>query len=156
MTINRIGSAGFTLVELLLCLLLLVVLAVVALPRLPHLGNAPLSSAARIAAADLAWAQTRAIATGTTTQVLFSAASDTYRIQAGSDVLTLPRSDSGSTSEDFASVERAGTAIEIVSDATVSYDRLGEPAAGTTVSLRCGDQTQTISVNAVTGRVSVP
>jgi len=157
-TTNRIscrGTAGFTMVELLLCLTVLLVLAAVALPRLPRLGSVPLTGAARIAAADLAWAQARAIATGTTTQVVFSAASDSYQIKADGTALSLPRSDSGSTSEDFSSVARGAT-IEIVSDTTVSFNRLGEPAAGATVTLRCGDQTQAISVNAVTGRVTVP
>lgn len=74
---------GMTLVELVVVISLVGLLALVAVPRFAGRDEVELRAAARRVAADLRWAQARAIATRTRHGVVFDAATGRYTVYRG-------------------------------------------------------------------------
>jgi prepilin-type N-terminal cleavage/methylation domain-containing protein len=83
------ATRGFTLIELLCVVLILAIAALIVIPQLGDRGDLKAAAAARTIAADLMYAQNRAIAKQTPQYVTFNTAAKTYSLQEGTPPTTI-------------------------------------------------------------------
>lgn len=157
--------SGFTLIELLLVLVLVGLLAAVALPFMPSAAVLQLSQQAVNLAADLRHAQALALTGGE--RLCFVSLAGAYRVSrydAGAAVcLAVPLPDPAS-GQVFERSLPPGIAFEAASLGTLQFDTLGRPidSAGVPLEadparhyvLRAGNASSSVTVQALTGRVS--
>ncbi len=161
-------AKGFTLIELLIVIVILAVAAAIAVPMASSAASMQLRSAVNMVAADLEYAKSRAIATGQRHTVDFSALNDNYVLldQSG-NVIPHPVKKGFEYRVRFRDESRLRQ-VQVVSTNLgtynkVTFDYLGTPynssgAALTstgTITLQAGDLIRTVSVEAVTGFISV-
>jgi len=139
--IRTAAAAGFTLVELAVVITLLSILAWVAWPSLTSMGEIRLDAAARRVAADLRYAQNRAIGSRTTHGVRFDVTAGRYIVYAGnSDSALVNPADRGRTLTIVFDrmTETRGVVIASASFGStpaVTYDTYGVPRDTTGVEL---------------------
>lgn len=165
---RRQGRGGFTLIELMIVMVILAIAAAIAVPMVSSAGSIQLRSAVNMVAADLEYAKSLAIGTGQRHSVVFDAANETYRItDASGATVTHPlKKGSNSYVVNFSTEGRLDQ-VDIV-DASfdgsnvVSFDYLGSPYNGTgaslasgVITLQAGGVTRTVTVEPVTGFVSI-
>ena len=140
------GSGGFTLVELMAIIVMLSIVAAVAAARLSTIGNTRAAMAAKHLLRDVTFARQHAVATGTTTWVVFDAAAETWTIGADdpgdpgpAGAIPLRDPATGSTF-----VETLGTGVFVdvtITSATfdagenLGFDWLGMPLTNTATAL---------------------
>ncbi|HEX7078191.1 MAG TPA: prepilin-type N-terminal cleavage/methylation domain-containing protein [Candidatus Eisenbacteria bacterium] len=162
-------AAGFTLVEAVIVMTLLGILAWVAYPKLTATGEIRLDAAARRVAADLRYAQSRAIGTRVVHGLLFETGANRYTVYA--PTVATPAVDPGDRAKplrvDFARrTEYKGvTLVSATFGATsgVSFDYFGVPrdtsgvdlAASGRVVLTYQGLSDTVLVAPGTGKVTV-
>jgi prepilin-type N-terminal cleavage/methylation domain-containing protein len=158
--------SGFTVIELLIVVVILAIAAMTAIPMMTSAGSVQIRSAANMVAADLEYAKSVAIARGQKFSVVFDKNAGSYSIkdQAG-NVIAHPVKkgsnyvigfrDKGLDKVDIADVDFDGTS-------TVKFDYLGSPYNGNNnplnrgvVELQAGGKTITITVEPVTGFISI-
>jgi type II secretory pathway pseudopilin PulG len=154
---------------LLIVVVILAVAAAIAVPMASSAGSLQLRSAVNMMAADLEYAKSRAIGTGQRYSVVFDAAGETYRIlDANGGTISHPVKKGFPYVVNFSADGRLDR-VDIVSadfDGTnsVSFDYLGSPYNGAgpptalnsgVVTLRAGGVTRTVSVEPVTGFISI-
>jgi prepilin-type N-terminal cleavage/methylation domain-containing protein len=176
---DRQISRAFTLVEILVVVVILGIAAAVVVPQIGTQSDLRAAAGARLVMADLIYAQNRAIATQTKHYVVFNttAGSQNYRIRMGSSLVDIPQP---ITKETFYEVDfgQKGTALSDISLGTVdiegcaviAFDELGVPysynagtsattalstSGGSTIQIKCGTFTLTISVEPYTGEIKV-
>ncbi len=158
---------GFTLIELMIVLVILAVAAAIAVPMASSAGSLQLRSAVNMVAADLEYAKSLAIGTGQRHSVVFDDGAETYRIvDANGNVIKHPVKKGFDYIVSFSTDKRLGQVNIFRADfdgsQTVSFDYLGSPYNGAAgglasgvVTLQAGGVTRTVTVEPVTGFVSI-
>jgi len=158
--------SGFTLIEVLIVVVILAIAAMTAIPMMSSAGSVQIRSAANMVAADLEYAKSMAIARGQNFSVVFDKNTDSYSIKdktgnviahpvkKGSNYVIGLR-DKGLDKVDITDVDFDGTS-------TVKFDYLGSPYNGNNnplnrgiIKLQAGSITITITVEPVTGFISI-
>ena len=161
--------SGFTLIEILIVVVIIAIAAMTAIPMMTSAASVQIRSAANIVAADLEYAKSMAIARGQKFSVVFDKTTESYQIFKDQDGILVPIEhpvkkgsnyiigfrDKGLDKVDIADVDFNGTS-------TVKFDYLGSPYdAGTSplnrgvIKLQAGGKTVTITVEPVTGFISI-
>ena len=149
---------AFTLVEILVVLVVLAIIAAVVGPYAVGTGDLAAISAARMLACDLQYAQDSAITTQLPVTVTFVASGESYELRNASGVLIHPMSKSAYT-VNF-STQRGFGNLDLVSadfggGPTVTFDELGSPDNGGSVTLQAGPHVYRVDVASATGKVTV-
>ncbi|MEM7624239.1 MAG: type II secretion system protein [Planctomycetota bacterium] len=147
-------AGGFTLVELTLTLIIIGAVAAIGVPRYANaLTRYKADAAARRVVADIARAQTHARANSTTA---------TLRFRVGLDLVTiseLPHLDLPSQAYTTQLAEEPYdsnlTAADFGGDTYLVFDGYGQPDSGGTLTIRCGSNLRTITVDPDTGEASI-
>jgi len=141
--------------------------AAVAVPMLSLASTSQVRSAADVIAGDLEYAKSMAICTGQSHTLVFTAEGETYQLEdQGSTVLEHPVNVGFDYVVDFSTDSRMDdvdlSSVSFDSTASVKFDHLGSPFNGDnnplnsgSVRVSVGSVSRTISVEAVTGIVSV-
>lgn len=170
---TALRRCGFTLIEMIAVVVVLGVLSVTAAVSMNGTGAARARAAAHFVARDLSFAREWALATGTTTWVVFSVGTNSYSVlaenpaapgRAGALTITDP-----ATGQAFVSrlndPALAGVGLSAVSipggGNDLGFDWMGRPmnAAGTRATTHATitlSQSQTVTVTAGAGVVGVP
>jgi prepilin-type N-terminal cleavage/methylation domain-containing protein len=151
---------AFTVVEILIVVVIMAIAAMIAVPMISSAETFQIRSAANIIAADLEYAKSMAISRGQYYSVVFDTANESYEIQ-DHDGIVIPHPIKKGESlyeVDFENDSRLSR-VEIVSTNfngdTVAFDYLGSPDNGGDVTLQAGTITRTVSVEPVTGYISI-
>ena len=181
---NERFSPGLTLVEAVIVTLILGIVAVAALPTLSSsLDEARLSAAASEVVAALEYAQLTAATSGRKTRVAIGQSQERigvrqYKTTAdlfnGGDVLVAGDVESGTyelmqyppkkgtdyliflgDEDRFKGVDITTSDFNPESDDTVVFDTLGTPSKGGTVTLALGSRQMVVTLNELTGKVTV-
>lgn len=162
-------TAGFTMIEVLIVVVILAIAAAVAVPMMSSAGSTQVRAAASMVAADLEYAKSMAISRGQNYSVVFDEANETYQIedQTGT-VIQHPVKKGFNYMVDFPNDSRLNRVVIVDADfdgtSTVSFDYLGSPYDGGSpaaplnsgvITLQAGGVTKTISVEPVTGFITV-
>jgi prepilin-type N-terminal cleavage/methylation domain-containing protein len=149
-------SKAFTLIELMIVIVIIGIAAAMAVPMISSAASFQIRSAANVVAADLEYAKSMAISRGRSYSVVFDSATESYQIKDpnGSPVTPPGRKD---TVRFGAGSQLNNVLITSVSfsSGTVTFDYLGSPNNGGTVELQAGGITKTVTVEPVTGFISV-
>jgi prepilin-type N-terminal cleavage/methylation domain-containing protein len=159
---------GFTFIELLVVIVILGLAAAVAVPMMSSAASMQIRAAGGMVAADLEYAKNMAISRGQRYAVVFDSANETYEIQDPNGAVIAHPIKKGSHQYivDFANDGRLDrvdiVSVDFDSGNTVRFDYLGSPynQANTdlnsgTVTLQAGGITTTVTVEPVTGFISV-
>jgi prepilin-type N-terminal cleavage/methylation domain-containing protein len=160
-------SGGFTLVELLIVIAIITIAALTAIPMMSSAASVQIRSAANMLTADLEYAKSMSISRGQKFSVVFDKDTESYRIEdQDNNVIQHPVKKGFNYIVDFKNDGRLNK-VDIVDadfDGTseVKFDYLGSPYNGINsplnsgvVSLQAGGATTTVTVEAVTGFISV-
>ena len=167
-------SGGFTLVELLIVIAIIMIAALTAIPMMSSAASVQIRSAANMIAADLEYAKSMAISRGQNYSVVFDTTAESYQIfedQSGTLVLIKHPVKKGFYYEINFSTDGRLNKVDIVevdfdpgSDNTITFDYFGSPYSGPgissplnsgVISLQAGETTTTVTVEAVTGYISI-
>ena len=143
---------AFTLIELVLVTGIIAVLAAIAIPHYAgSIQRYRADAAARRIVSDLALAQSRANTTSTSQTVVFSVASNEYRIEAAAATTA------GAYTVRHGSAPYQATLVtaDFGGETQMSFDGYGVPTRGGTLTLRAGSVQRTIAVDATSGRAKV-
>ena len=160
-------SGGFTLVELLIVIAIIMIAALTAIPMMSSAASVQIRSAANMIAADLEYAKSMAISRAQYFSVVFDKNTESYWIE-DQDGIVIPHPVKKGFDYviDFQNDGRLNK-VDIVDadfDATseVKFDYLGSPYNGNStplnsgvISLQAGGTTTTVTVEPVTGFVSI-
>jgi type II secretion system protein H len=154
------SRSGFTLIEILILAVLLGIVALTAVPMLSSAGTIQLRAAANMIAADLEYAKSMAISKGQNYSVVFDQNSESYQIKdQGGNVIPHPVKKGFNYIVDFQSDGRLNrvdiTGVNFGSTNDVAFDSLGSPDSGGTVTLQAAGTTVTITVEPITGYISI-
>ena len=129
-------SRGFTLVEIIMVVVLMGILAVSVVPKFVDTSAFSLAGGAAMAVADIRYTQELAMGTNSVKTIVFTTSNTYYTVN--SQTVNLP------------------SKVTISSGATFTFNSLGEPTTGggSSVTLSAGAETETITVESYTGRVS--
>jgi len=156
----RDKSSGFTVVELLIVVVIIAIAALLTVPMITSAAGIQVRSAANMVAADLEYAKSMAISRGQNFSAVFDKVSESYRIEnQNGDVIPHPvkkgfdyvisfQNDSRLDKVDIADVDFDSTS-------RVMFDCLGSPDSGGTITLQAGGTIMRISVEPVTGFISI-
>jgi len=167
----RVRYYGFTLVEIIIVVVILAIAAMLAVPMLGTAADTQLRTAANMIAADLEYARSLAISTQQNHSVVFSSVNESYEVRdAGGNAVAHPLKSASTLSVVFAADSRLNK-VDIVSadfdaaaDQTITFDYLGSPYSGTgtatpltsgTISLQAESFSVTVTIEAVTGYVTI-
>jgi prepilin-type N-terminal cleavage/methylation domain-containing protein len=156
---SRGSCAGFTVVELLIVVVILSIVALTAVPMMSSAAGIQIRSAANMIAADVEYARSMAISHGRNFSVEFDKNADSYRIVDLNGVIQHPVKKGFTYVVDFRNESRLNrvdiTNANFGTYPTVEFDCLGSPVNGGTVNLQAGTVSATITVEPVTGFVSI-
>ena len=157
------ATCGFTLIEILIVIVILAIAAMTAIPMMGSAASVQIRSAGNMIAADLEYAKSLAISRGQSFWVVFDEVAESYRIE-GLDTVGNRITISHPVKKGFPYVidfedEGLGrvdiTDADFDGDSQVRFDYLGSPDNGGTVHLQAGDMSATVSVEPVTGYITV-
>jgi len=163
----RCLSSGFTLIEVLIVVVIIAIAAMTVVPMVSSAAGVQIRSAANMIAADLEYAKSMAISRGQRYSVVFDKDTESYSIrnQAGA-IIAHPVKKGFNYIIDFRNDSRLNK-VDIANvgfDATseIKFDYLGSPYNGSNnplnsgvINLQAGGATATITVEPVTGFISV-
>lgn len=164
---ERGTSAAFSLTEVIVVILVLAIAAAIVVPQMTSASESQVTGAARVLASDLETVRSLAVTTQQSHSLVFSADRTSYKVvrnYAGGAYASVPA---------IAHPVRSGQVYEVnlarqngmdrvtVTSATfagvgyVTFDSRGEPSNAGTITLRAGTFEMTVSVEGLTGNVSV-
>ncbi len=160
-------SGGFTLVELLIVISIIMIVALTAIPMMSSAASVQIRSAANMLTADLEYAKSMSISRAQNYSVVFDKDAESYRIE-DQDGIVIPHPVKKGFGYviDFQNDGRLNK-VDIVDadfDATseIKFDYLGSPYNGSdsplnsgVISLQAGGTTTTVTVEPVTGFISI-
>jgi prepilin-type N-terminal cleavage/methylation domain-containing protein len=177
---NLRRAPAFTLVEILVVVTILGIAAAIIVPQIGSRGDLKAAAASRLIMADLIYAQNRAISTQTKHYVTFSTSTpQSYRIVTSMTPLvniTHPITKASEYAVTFGSNGSAGLSdislgtVSFEGKTTIAFDELGVPyyydaasntttalstSGGSTIAVKCGTFTLTISIEPYTGEIKV-
>ena len=151
---------GFTLIEIIIVVVIISIVALAAVPMMSSASSVQIRAAANMIAADLEYAKSMAISRGQNYSVLFDQNADNYRLRdQDNNVIEHPVKKGFDYIVDFQNdgrlsrVDIAGADFSATQD--VQFDSLGSPDNGGTVTLQAGGTTITITVEPITGYISI-
>lgn len=153
-------NGGFTIVEIVIVVVIISIAALIAVPMMSSAASLQIRSAANMVAADLEYARSMAISRGQNYSVVFDQAAESYKIvdQLG-NTIQHPVKKGFDYVIDFKNDSRLNrvdiTSAVFDTDQTVVFDCLGSPDTGGSVVLQAGGETKTITVEPVTGFISI-
>ncbi|MBI4881103.1 MAG: prepilin-type N-terminal cleavage/methylation domain-containing protein [Planctomycetes bacterium] len=150
--------AGFTLLELLIVIVVGMIIAGAAIPSAHTIDDRWVSADACILQADLEFAQARAIATGQSHRVLFAQDRNLYKVESPPGVLLEEPLSKKKWRRELAGADKAGThitAVDFAGAAAVIFDAAGRPSASGSVTFELGEFKAVVTVEAVTGKVTL-
>jgi len=148
-------------------LLIMAVAAAIAVPMVSSAGSMQIRSAANMVAADLEYAKSLAIGTGQRHSVVFDADNEAYSItnasgttvphpvKKGFDYVVNFAADGRLDQVDIVDVNFDGTGTVSFDYLGSSYNGAGSGLSSGTVTLRASGVTRTVSVEPVTGFISI-
>jgi prepilin-type N-terminal cleavage/methylation domain-containing protein len=150
--------AAFTLIELMVVMVIMAIAAAIVVVSSSGGGGVKASSAAKVVAMDLEYAQNMAVTHQDPVTVTFSPDGESYTLSNASGPLVNPMTKedylvdlnalSGFDGVDMVSAVFGGTAA-------VTFDELGTPSEPGSVAVRSGSTSYQVSVAAATGKVTV-
>ena len=150
---------GFTMIEILILAVILTIVALTAVPMLSSAGTMQIRAGANMIAADLEYAKSMAISRGQEYSVVFDQNAESYQIEDQGGVILHPVKKGFNYVVDFQSDGRLGrvdiTGANFGGSADVAFDSLGSPDNGGTVTLQANGTTVTITVEPITGYISI-
>lgn len=152
---DRSTRHAFTLVELAITILIIGILTATAAPKFANaVRTMRVEAACRRIKADLALARQSAISASDDKLVQFTTDSGVYSIP-GLSSLDRP---SASYSVDLSQAPYRVTIISAMlgSDTNIQFDYFGQPDTGGVITVGSGSATGTVTVDAHTGRASIP
>ncbi|MBN2129658.1 MAG: prepilin-type N-terminal cleavage/methylation domain-containing protein [Sedimentisphaerales bacterium] len=167
---NARKQIGFTLIELMIVMVILGVAAAIAVPMISSAGGMQIRAASNMLAADLEYAKSAAISRGEYYSVVFDKTAETYEIQDETGtVVPHPVRKQFDYRVDFQNEGRLNRVDLVDADfdgfSAVTFDYLGSPLAGTpgtlaalnsgVITLEAGGITKTVSVEPVTGYITI-
>jgi prepilin-type N-terminal cleavage/methylation domain-containing protein len=167
----RARRGGFTLIEILLVVVIIAIAATIAIPMIGSTSGMQIQSAANMIAADLEYAKSMAISRQKNYSVVFNPAGDYYEVHDSNGIIIKNPVTKLDYKVDFRNDSRLNKVVienatfDPSSDPpTITFDYLGSPYSGSgtsnplnsgTISIKAGDFTMTISVEPVTGFLSI-
>ncbi|MHC4322847.1 MAG: GspH/FimT family protein [Planctomycetota bacterium] len=153
-------SSGFTMIELTIVIVIIAIAALAAIPMMSSAASIQIRSAANMIAADLEYARSMAISRGQNHSVVFNKDDDNYKIvDLNGNVIQHPVKKGFTYLVDFQNESRLNrvdiTVADFNTDQIVIFDCLGSPDSGGTVNLQADGTTKTITVEPVTGYISI-
>ena len=153
-------SGGFTMVEIIIVVVIIAIAALAAVPMMSSAASLQIRSAANMIAADLEYAKSMAISRGQNYSVEFDTNTDSYRIKDQDGAVIQHPIKKGFLYEvDFQNESRLSrvdiTIANFDTDQIVVFDCLGSPDSGGSVILQADGTTKTITVEPVTGFISI-
>lgn len=160
---------GFTLIELLVVVMILAIIGAVAIPLVSSNDDAECQSAARALISDLELAQSTALARQTPVALVFSDDLQGYKVVLAegqnlddyASLLALSHPlEPTKAYEVYLSADMQLPGLQVGSasfggESYVVFNSFASPDSGGSVILTSGDATLTVSVESITGRVSV-
>jgi Tfp pilus assembly protein FimT len=151
---------GFTLVEIVIIVVIISIAALVAIPMMSSAASLQIRSAANMVSADLEYARSMAISMGQNYSVVFDKDADSYKIvDPVGNVIQHPVKKGFNYVVDFQNESRLSrvdiTIADFSGDQTIVFDCLGSPDSGGTVILQADGTTKTVTVEPVTGFISI-
>jgi prepilin-type N-terminal cleavage/methylation domain-containing protein len=161
-------KAAFTLVELMVVVVILAIIAATAVPMFSGSHDAQVQAIARALVADLELAQSTALARQASVALVFSADLQHYKVALASQDLgsydaVVPLDHplkaghpyEVTPSADLGAPDAAVVTVNFGGDRAIVFDSFASPDFAGTLVVRGGNATLVLSVEAVTGRVSV-
>jgi Tfp pilus assembly protein FimT len=153
-------------VEILLVVLIIAIAAMITVPMIGSMDSVQIRSAANMIAADLEYAKSMAISRQRNYSVVFDPADGCYEVHDHNGVIIKHPVTKLDYKVDFSGDSRVDNVVienaDFDSSDTITFDYLGSPYSGTsnplnsgTISIRAGDFTMTIRVEAITGFISI-
>jgi Tfp pilus assembly protein FimT len=141
-----------------LVLVIVAIVAAVVIPHVIHTSSLQAVSAARMLTTDLQYAEGAAVASQVPVTILFDTNAEKYTLRNAGGTLIHPVTKDLYV-VDFAS-QRGFKDVNIVSAnfggaAQVTFDAMGAPNKAGTVVLQAGSHVYTVTVTAITGKVTV-
>jgi Tfp pilus assembly protein FimT len=147
-------------IEIIIVVVIIAIAALAAVPMMSSAASLQIRSGANMIAADLEYAKSMAISRGQNYSVEFDTNTDSYRIkdQDGA-VIQHPIKKGFTYVVDFQNESRLSrvdiTIANFDTDQIVVFDCLGSPDSGGSVILQADGTTKTITVEPVTGFISI-
>lgn len=154
------GGRGFTIVELLIVVVILSIVALTAIPMMSSAASIQIRSASNMIAADVEYTRSMAISRGKYYSIEFNTSADSYCIKdSNTGVIIKNPLTKGDYIISFKN-ERRLSRVDITNAnfsgaSTIAFDCLGSPNSGGTVNLKAGGINTTITVEPVTGFVTI-
>lgn len=152
--------SGFTMVEILIVVVIIAIAALTAVPMMTSAAGVQIRSAANMIAADIEYAKSMAISRGQNYSVEFDKNTERYWIEdQDGNVIPHPVKKGFNYEIDFRNDNRLNkvdiTNVDFNATGCVTFDFLGSPVNGGTVSLQAGGTTSIVRVEPVTGFISI-
>lgn len=160
-------SSGFTLIELIIVIMIISIAALTAIPMMSSAASMQIRSAANMLTADLEYAKSMSISRGQNYSVVFDKDAESYRIEdQNGNVIQHPVKKGFDYEINFSTDGRLNKVDIVDADfdgtSVVKFDYLGSPYNGINsplnsgvIRLQAGGTTTTVTVEAVTGFISV-
>jgi type II secretion system protein H len=162
-------SRGFTLIEILIVVVIIAIAAMIVVPMMSSAASLQIRAAANMIAADLEYAKSLAISRGQYVSVVFDTTTESYKIEdQNGDVVPHPVKKGFNYIVDFRNDSRLDRVnitdadFDPDSSQTIKFDYMGSPynSDGSplnsgTISLQADSLTKTVTVEPVTGYISI-
>ena len=153
---SRQWRLGATLVELTIVVAIVGLLAAIAIPKyVDALHKRRVEAAAERLQADLRMARTASIARSHAETVVFDPASESYSIPTQTDIDRPTATYMINLSDSPYCTVIEGIALDGAAN-NITFDHYGQPNRGGTVTLRAGAYQQTVTIEATSGRATIP
>jgi prepilin-type N-terminal cleavage/methylation domain-containing protein len=151
---------GFTVIEIIIVAVILSIVALTAVPMLSSAGTMQIRAASNMIAADVEYAKSMAISRGQDYSVVFDQAADNYRIEdQNGNIIQHPVKKGFKYIVDFQKDGRVGrvgiTGANFGGTAVVTFNSMGSPDNGGTVTLQASGKTVKVMVEPITGYISI-